>query len=92
MKVKILRTGQVCEATPTRGDPWHITYEDEEGYTRTACNCGCLPMWEEVRLPWHLKDHLGWPIEMVEGRPFQNLVRIILQNVRKLPPLCWIGP
>ena len=86
MKVKILRTGQVCKATPIKGEPCRITYEDEEGYTRSACNCGCLPMWEKV-LPWYLKDHLGWPIETVEGRPFKNLVRIVLQNVRKVPGL-----
>lgn len=29
-------------------------------------------------------DKLGWPIEMTKGRTVQNLLRLILQNLRKL--------
>jgi len=35
-------------------------------------------------LPWWRKDRLGWPIEKIRGGWFTNLLRLAIQNVRKM--------
>lgn len=37
-------------------------------------------------MPWWRKDRFGWPIETFKGKPFQSLMRIICQNIRKVTP------
>jgi hypothetical protein len=34
--------------------------------------------------PKYLKDKNGWPIERVNGQPVRNILRIVIQNVRKV--------
>lgn len=36
------------------------------------------------KTPWYRTDKLGWPIETVEGKRFDNFTRIVLQNIRKI--------
>lgn len=38
-------------------------------------------------LPWWRKDAEGWPIELIEGELFGSVVRLVVQNLRKLPGL-----
>jgi hypothetical protein len=35
-------------------------------------------------LPWYMLDKDGWPIERIIGRPIQNVLRIVIQNIKKL--------
>lgn len=34
--------------------------------------------------PWYLKDRFGWPIERTEHKPIQYIIKIMLQNIRKI--------
>lgn len=40
----------------------------------------------ERRWPWWRRDRFGWPIETVRGQWFQNAMRHIAQNIRKISP------
>jgi hypothetical protein len=35
-------------------------------------------------LHWWQKDSYGWPIELIKGHPYLNILRIIVLNIRKL--------
>lgn len=35
-------------------------------------------------LPWYRKDKLGWPIETFANKPVKSLIRLVLQNIRKI--------
>lgn len=42
-------------------------------------------------IPWYKKGHDGWPIELLQGKPVRNFVRLLLQNIKKLVPRQWDG-
>ncbi len=58
--------------------------------TQTDCQVATTPetsikeQIEARKLPWYLKDSLGWPIETFKGRPVTSFLRIICQNIRKV--------
>lgn len=40
---------------------------------------------DRIPPPWLIDRH-GWPIEKFKGKPVKSLVRVVVQNLRKIIP------
>ena len=41
-------------------------------------------IFHNTKLPWYKKDRLGWPITTFKNKPIKSVLRIIVQNIRKV--------